>query len=560
MVIFGRLTLPTVLAGVFFILAAISSRSTFASEPLLNSDFEDYHDDSFSPWLKNVSTLTLSATTSSGLVYSGSQAAVLGSSTNSTKYLYQVLAASPSASYRLSGWTKLLSGQGSAYLRITQCKTEACSNSSEEIKSSDSSKLTNPTGEELALQVTTATDTVSLKVKLSLDPLSATPTALVWDAIHWEMQDSSSSGERVATQAASSSSDQLFSLSYDLLPVVTADTPFLVAITISGAAPNTSYFVKTVGGVSTGSADLRAVSTLNASGSGFLAWNGSWASMPSVTTDASGSASLVVESRFNSAATVIGNNLFFVRIRKTDSETNLDGPLVAVGVLTNQATSSGTSAESPETAEAVGPAVTFETSGTAFVGSPIVIKLKVTGLSGRASYSYKVRLGSSETNLIKGATAHDDVYLTDSSPWSKFPSFTTDDGGTWLSEVKGLVRSEFGAGDYYLKIRIRDLSSGKIIDSAVSKITLATKSEESTESESATLSGVVLGSTTTPLVPPLVTVPPGMPAEVMSLPLELVVPTEVPSNDLGTHLLSMGLFLLGSSFLWSVKLLAYSPS
>lgn len=156
--------------------------SVNASESLLsNPGFENGLND----WLKYGSQVIFSSTDSAGTLYSGSQSGLIKANSNSTgntivKYLYQIKEVKPSTSYELSGWSKLLEGNSSLYLRATECQVINCSLS---FADHDSSKTSSSAWEKHHLKFTTKSSTIALKIKTSLDPDSTNLTSAVWDEI-----------------------------------------------------------------------------------------------------------------------------------------------------------------------------------------------------------------------------------------------------------------------------------------------------------------------------------------------------------------------------------------
>lgn len=151
----------------------------YASDNLIsNPGFENWAEKQPSDWTKNYSTLTTLPASAADQIRSGSNSVLYTSSSNSTKYLYQLVSVEPNSNYHLSAWTKIVSGIGNLYLRASQCSAPSCSS---EIKSFDSPKTGESSWQNLNLDLTTGSDSQVLKVKLSLDPASSSSVSALWD-------------------------------------------------------------------------------------------------------------------------------------------------------------------------------------------------------------------------------------------------------------------------------------------------------------------------------------------------------------------------------------------
>ena len=101
---------------------------------------------------------------------------------------------------------------------------------------------------------------------------------------------------------------------------VTASEKFDVTVLLSGLESNVLYKVKSLGG-SPGS-DLYKLYTLGKDGSSWLAWNGAWDNMPETLSNASGSAQLIISSKFYNDFS--GDAVYKIRIKKENSSTTND--------------------------------------------------------------------------------------------------------------------------------------------------------------------------------------------------------------------------------------------
>ncbi|MBI4099671.1 carbohydrate binding domain-containing protein [Candidatus Microgenomates bacterium] len=386
--------LPKVIL-VFFVLLFFDAGDALAVE---NFDF----DDGLDGWTKNVSTLMAEATDS---------AALLKSSSTSTKYLYQIVPASPSATYRFSGQAKILSGSASAYLRATDGTI-----------SHDSFHSSQTDWTYLSVTFTTATNSAGLKLKINLDPNSASPSSLLWDTIRLE---------RILPMT----------ISFTSPATVSADEPFFVPFTIEHASPAAKYFFKGVSGTS--------VATFNTS---WLAWNASWASMPSLVIDSAGSASAILQTRFNSSAAALGQNDFLVRLRQEGTEENIDASPLAILVV------------APSVTANFAPTLDFSLPKSAIVGSGFDVSVKLSHLPANTAYYLKSRLGVDSSHLASGQTFNSE-WLGDTDSWTKFPKITTNTEGTWEGKITARLADSKPSGTYQLELRVRQTDDDQNLDS-----------------------------------------------------------------------------------------------
>ncbi len=102
--------------------------------------------------------------------------------------------------------------------------------------------------------------------------------------------------------------------------VATASAKFDVVILLSNLEPAAKYKVKALGG--SPASNLQKLYTLGQDGQSWLAWNGSWDSMPEVLSDASGSGQLTASNKFYDDFE--GDAVYKVRIKKVGGNNYYD--------------------------------------------------------------------------------------------------------------------------------------------------------------------------------------------------------------------------------------------
>ncbi len=119
-----------------------------------------------------------------------------------------------------------------------------------------------------------------------------------------------------------------------------AGEEFNVNFSASGLINSSSYYMKGLG-ANTTTSSFTEIDTWN---NGWVQQNGSWVSMPTFSANTEGSASATLKVRFD--PNVSSNTKDFkIRIRKTDSDTNIDSNLVSMTIAA--ATPSPTQAPTP---------------------------------------------------------------------------------------------------------------------------------------------------------------------------------------------------------------------
>lgn len=531
----GKMFLP-ILCLLFFLLSPGNVYS--ASDDLLqNSQFNNFDGTNFPPWLKNVSTLTLEATSS---------AAVLKSSSTSTKYIYQIVPATASASYRLTSRANQIMGSSAAYLRITQCSTATCASTKEEIKSTDSVHSDNPTDQELSLDITTATNAMALKIKLNLDPKDSSPSALSWSQPLLELlaADSATSSSLISSSGATDAGT--LTLSFTLPATVSAGSEFTVPLSLFHAKANTTYLLKGLGGVATSSSDWRSIYTKDPITGDFLAWNGSWSKMPTLLTDSEGVATSSLTVKFNPETTILGTNNFLVRIREEGSENNIDSLFQSLTVEQAIEVASNPSVEKIE----------WSLPATAVIGEDFKLKTKLSGFKPNTKYLVKVRGSKDGSSWSAAATANNNSWYSDTASWSKFPEIETNDEGIWEGELGAQIKESYEAGSYLIYLRVRDPGEEENTDSETQTLSLQAPSLDQEEVNGATISAGVLGEAQSAYAtleeqPPFPILIASWQEQVLGQE-ELVLSTVSESE--GVNLVAGGLALLGLSILSSLGL------
>lgn len=106
-----------------------------------------------------------------------------------------------------------------------------------------------------------------------------------------------------------------------------AGEEFNVNFSASGLINSSSYYMKGLG-ANTTTSSFTEIDTWN---NGWVQQNGSWVSMPTFSANSEGSASATLKVRFDPNVSTNTKD-FKVRIRKTDSETNIDSGIVAISI------------------------------------------------------------------------------------------------------------------------------------------------------------------------------------------------------------------------------------
>lgn len=106
-----------------------------------------------------------------------------------------------------------------------------------------------------------------------------------------------------------------------------AGEEFDINFTAIGLTSSASYYMKGLGGNTT-TTSFTEIDTWN---NGWVQQNGSWVSMPTFSANAEGSASATLKVRFDPNVAT-NNKDFKLRIRKTDSDINIDSNIVGISV------------------------------------------------------------------------------------------------------------------------------------------------------------------------------------------------------------------------------------
>ena len=159
--------------SVFTVIFFTFSDKIYADNLLLNSSFEDVSNGIPNSWTKNVSTATLST---SSTVKTGTESALINKTNNTTGtiYLYQDVDVEPNSYYSLAGWTiKNDSRFNYSLLRISWRDANL------EISKTDSSQLTSdlPTFQELKIDsVQAPSSSIKARIELLANISSPNPT------------------------------------------------------------------------------------------------------------------------------------------------------------------------------------------------------------------------------------------------------------------------------------------------------------------------------------------------------------------------------------------------
>jgi hypothetical protein len=155
--------------------APVSGHSSFGGL-LYNGDFEEADGDLPAGWSKYGGTLSVSSDP-----YAGDRAALLGSSTSSTKWLYQVVPVTPGGWYVASGFANV-SGAAEAFLRLSWYGSDDGSGSA--IDQFDSDVSSAPEWTLLTTGTVEAPDGArSLRVRLMLRPGGDSAVAVTFDNV-----------------------------------------------------------------------------------------------------------------------------------------------------------------------------------------------------------------------------------------------------------------------------------------------------------------------------------------------------------------------------------------
>ena len=236
------------------------------------------------------------------------------------------------------------------------------------------------------------------------------------------------------------------SINYSLPASISADTPFSLPIIVNNASPGAKYFFK---GVSE-----ESVSTFNSETSSWLAWNGSWTDMPYLTTDPFGSASAILQARFNLATTVLGLNDFLVRIRREGTQNNIDASPSAIFV----------NAAPPTPAPILPLEINFSTPATVSADTAFDINLRIQNAAPGAQYLAKM-VGDGLT------TYNGQSYLAWNASWTSMPIISTDMFGAAVATISARFNSSSATpGAQFIYMRIRLAGSENNLDSSQQEI------------------------------------------------------------------------------------------
>ncbi|KKU92501.1 MAG: hypothetical protein UY21_C0001G0124 [Microgenomates group bacterium GW2011_GWA1_48_10] len=300
--------------AILLIIFSANLTTVFASDSLLtNADFESWDGEVPSDWTKNVGTL---ATSASDDAQSGANSALLQSSSTSTKYLCQVIPATPNTSYHFSGWTKVLSGSPNAYFRAVERTDSKCTATAGTIKNNDSSHVLSPSWKQISLDFITSDQTKFLETRINLDPpADGSTTSLLWDDLSLTVNTGQSPSPDPSPSPDQNSEEVSSKPTIDFSPPSNLPVATTLSIPIQAShLPDAPYYVKIRLGP-----DPSHLTRGQTYQNGWLDDNDAWQKFPQVTVvDGSWQGSL--NARLQSGEKE-GSYKIKVRFKKVDSDT-----------------------------------------------------------------------------------------------------------------------------------------------------------------------------------------------------------------------------------------------
>jgi uncharacterized protein YdeI (BOF family) len=477
----------------FFLLFLFFSSPVSAENLLQNPDFESSSGNLLESWADWGGDLEAT----SSPILSGNHSAMFTSSGSAvTKYFYQTVPIISSANYSFSAFTLKNEATGSVYLRISWYESAVGSGSA--ISNSDSKLLSGevPSFQEILIQSVRAPENAnSAKVKLMLKPETTATVAAYFDNVTFQLippedEEDGDEGTQEPEETEEPQEDpktqptepepppeKPLSVSFSHPPTAQVNTPFEIAINVELALPNTDYQVKSlIGSTPTSSGG----SIYNPGNDSWPVWNSPWDKFPTLTTDASGSASCVFKVKSSEKAT---EGPHYIRIRllqqgKDDSITSepqsihlTEPPSAEENVATEEAT-------------ATAPlSINFALPEEVSLGEEFEIEIEVTNAEPSTVYHLKFLAGPDEGKLTKGQTFNannspPDNWLSNSDHWGKFPKFFTDQKGFWSGKIKARLSETAEPGSYFTAIRIRKENESRYYDSVTYLLKAITFPEE----------------------------------------------------------------------------------
>jgi len=103
-------------------------------------------------------------------------------------------------------------------------------------------------------------------------------------------------------------------------------------------------------------------------------------------------------------------------------------------------------------------------------------------MSASSTYYIKARAGNTLSGMRNALTHNSSkkTWLSDTSAWSKFPTFSTDENGLWAGIVNVKIKESTTLGGSLILIRIRKVGTTKNLDSEVKTIEIVTSNKTTT--------------------------------------------------------------------------------
>lgn len=106
------------------------------------------------------------------------------------------------------------------------------------------------------------------------------------------------------------------------------------------------------------------------------------------------------------------------------------------------------------------------------VDEEFALNASASGLSPAASYSAKIRLGTTSATLTRGQTKNPlnnppDDWLSDTDSWAKFPIILADSFGNWSGQIFGRPAENSLPGSNFLTLRLRKVGGTTNYDSSL---------------------------------------------------------------------------------------------
>jgi len=110
-------------------------------------------------------------------------------------------------------------------------------------------------------------------------------------------------------------------------------------------------------------------------------------------------------------------------------------------------------------------------------------------MSASSTYYIKARVGNTLSSMRNALTHNSSTktWLSDTSAWSKLPTFSTNENGLWAGIVNVKIRESTPLGSNLILIRIRKVGTTKNLDSEAKTIEVVAANQTTSKDEKTTI-------------------------------------------------------------------------